>query len=233
MEFKQCCFVAVGAIILATNGFVNEGYAYRGGPVVGIGIPVPIMPMPPTIVISGPPELVVVPGTDVYVAPDVEGDMVFYQGYWWRLFDGRWYRSRSYDGGWMYMERGVPRAIYGFRPGFRHHYSGHQRLHYDEVRRHHEGSSGSSHHNTGSSGSSLHKTGSTGSSLHNTGSTGSSLHKTGSTGSSLHKTGSTGSSLHNTGSTGSTLHKTGSSGSSHTQGSSGSGSHHGQHDGNQ
>lgn len=162
MEFKKGCLVAVGAVILATTGLVNEGHA-RGpniGIGIGIGIPVPVMP---TIVISGPPELVVVPGTDIYVAPDVEGDILFYQGFWWRLFDGRWYRSPYYDRGWVYMDRGrVPRSFYGYHPGFRHEYRGYQRVHYDDVHRHwndrrHDGYSGDRRHEQGHPGGSRHR----------------------------------------------------------------------------
>ena len=164
MKFRKGCLVAVGAMLLATTGFVSEGHA-RGPEIgigIGIGIPVPVMP---TIVVSGPPELVVVPGTNVYVAPDVEGDILFYQGFWWRLYDGRWYRSPYYDRGWVYMDRGrVPRSFYGYHPGFRHEYRGYQRVHYNDVHRnwnnrHQEGHPGGSRHEQGYSGGNRHPQG--------------------------------------------------------------------------
>ena len=43
---------------------------------VGIGIP--------PIVLSVPPAVVVIPGTYVYIAPDLDEDVFFYRGYWWR-----------------------------------------------------------------------------------------------------------------------------------------------------
>ena len=149
MEFKRSCLVAAGAMLLATTGFVSNGHAR--GPEIGIGINIGIpVPVLPTIVVSGPPELVVVPGTNIYVAPDIDGDILFYEGFWWRLYDGRWYRSPYYDRGWVYMDRGrVPRSFYGYHPGFRHEYRGYQRVHYNDVHRnwnnrHQEGHPGGS-----------------------------------------------------------------------------------------
>nr|MBF0223719.1 hypothetical protein [Desulfobulbaceae bacterium] len=54
----------------------------------------------PSIVFESSPELVVLPGTNIYVAPDVDADIFFYSGWWWRPSQGRWYRSRNYDSGW-------------------------------------------------------------------------------------------------------------------------------------
>lgn len=71
--------------------------------------------VPPPIVVSQPPRLVVIPETYVYVAPELDVDIFFYDGWWWRSWDGRWYRSRSYSSGWIYYQyepvfyRDVPR----------------------------------------------------------------------------------------------------------------------------
>ncbi|MCX5869583.1 MAG: hypothetical protein NTY00_02890 [Deltaproteobacteria bacterium] len=69
---------------------------------VGVGINISL-PVP--IVFVAPPELIVLPETDVYVVPDVEADIFFYNGWWWRPWEGHWYRSRSYDSGWSYYRR--------------------------------------------------------------------------------------------------------------------------------
>ena len=61
--------------------------------------------LPPLIVFSAPPEVVVIPETYVYVVPDVDVDIFFYDGWWWRPWEGRWYRSRHYDSGWSYYRR--------------------------------------------------------------------------------------------------------------------------------
>jgi hypothetical protein len=58
--------------------------------------------LPPLLIFASPPELVVIPQTYVYVVPDVSDDIYFYDGYWWRPWQGRWYRSHYYDRGWAY-----------------------------------------------------------------------------------------------------------------------------------
>jgi hypothetical protein len=70
--------------------------------------------LPPLIVFSAPPEVVVIPETYVYAVPDVDVDIFFYDGWWWRPWEGRWYRSRHYDSGWGYYQR-VP-SFYGRVP---------------------------------------------------------------------------------------------------------------------
>jgi hypothetical protein len=69
---------------------------------VTIGIPVPHIriPMPPRIEISAPPRLVVIPETYVYAAPDIDEDIFFVDGWWWRPWQGGWYRSRQHSSGW-------------------------------------------------------------------------------------------------------------------------------------
>ncbi len=85
---------------------------------IGIGLPLPI-------VFAAPPSLVVVPETYVYVVPDIEVDLFFYDGWWWRPWQGRWYRSRHYNSGWFYYQR-VP-SFYGWiRPGWRDYYRHHR-----------------------------------------------------------------------------------------------------------
>lgn len=62
---------------------------------------------PPHARYYGHPSLVVIPGTYVYAMTDVTDDIYFHVGWWWRLWDGRWYKSRHYDRGWSHY-RGVP-----------------------------------------------------------------------------------------------------------------------------
>ena len=58
----------------------------------------------PPIVFPGPPRLVVIPETNVYAVPDVDADIFFYGGWWWRPWEGKWYRSHNYDSGWGYYQ---------------------------------------------------------------------------------------------------------------------------------
>jgi len=81
--------------------------------------------LPPPIVFAAPPELVVLPGSNVYVAPDLAEDIFFYSGWWWRPWGGHWYRSRSYDSGWAYY-RNVPSFYRGIPSSWRNDYRDHR-----------------------------------------------------------------------------------------------------------
>jgi hypothetical protein len=102
-------------------------------PLVGrAGLPVP--PLPPLIV-PVPPPVILVPGTYVYVAPDVEVDLLFYHGYWYRPYGGVWYRSSYYGGPWGFIAaRSVPRVLINLPPGYRHAPPG-QRIPYGQLKK--------------------------------------------------------------------------------------------------
>jgi hypothetical protein len=55
----------------------------------------------PVLEFSSPPRLVVLPETNVYVVPDMDEDIFFSDGWWWRSYQGHWYRSSRYDQGWV------------------------------------------------------------------------------------------------------------------------------------
>lgn len=83
---------------------------------VGIGINLG----PPAYVFSAPPEVVYVPGSSVYYAPDAGMDILFYHGYWYRPHEGRWFRARNYNGPWAFIDGPrVPSAIIGLPPDYR------------------------------------------------------------------------------------------------------------------
>lgn len=99
--------------------------------------------LPPLIVFAEPPELIVLPETYIYVVPDVEADIFFFNGWWWRPWEGRWYRSRYYDRGWAYYQR-VPSFYHEIPSDWRnyyreHHWRGHpwnyRRIPHHQVRR--------------------------------------------------------------------------------------------------
>jgi hypothetical protein len=79
------------------------------------------IPLPPLIVFPAPPEVIVIPETNVYAVPDVDMDIFFYSGWWWRPWEGRWYRSRYYDRGWVHYNR-VPSFYTHVPPGWRNDY---------------------------------------------------------------------------------------------------------------
>lgn len=67
---------------------------------------------PPPVVAERPPYLVLVPGSEVYYAPEQPVDLFFYNGLWFTRHRGRWFFSPDYSGPWTYLSpRGVPPAL--------------------------------------------------------------------------------------------------------------------------
>jgi len=92
------------------------------------------VPPPPPLLIPAPPPLVVVPRTYVYFAPEVEVDIFFYQGYWYRPYEGRWYRAKSYKGPWIYLvPEKVPHPVLRIPPDFRRVTLQHKRIPHGHV----------------------------------------------------------------------------------------------------
>ena len=79
---------------------------------------------PPPIVFAAPPEVIVIPETYVYVVPDIDVDIFFWGGWWWRPWEGRWYRSQYYDRGWVYYSN-VPSFYFDIDWGWRTYYRDH------------------------------------------------------------------------------------------------------------
>ena len=112
------------------------------GAAVDISISFPLPP-PPPIPFPVPPEVIVIPDTYVYVVPDIDDDLFFWDGWWWRLWEGRWFRSRHYDRDWVYY-RYIPHFYYdidfGWRKFYRdRHWHGnpwnYQRIPYEHLRK--------------------------------------------------------------------------------------------------
>jgi len=91
----------------------------------------------PPLAFAGPPDVVVVPGAAyVYMVPDVLG-LYFYGGFWYRIHEGRWYRSNLYSGPWNYVGRSrVPRDIMNIPPNYYTHFPpGYHRIPYGDLHR--------------------------------------------------------------------------------------------------
>ncbi|HEU5394363.1 MAG TPA: hypothetical protein VFV36_06120 [Candidatus Methylomirabilis sp.] len=75
--------------------------------------PVPEAPeSPPPVVAERPPYLVLIPGSEVFYAPEQPVDLFFYNGLWFTRHGGRWFYAADYTGPWTYLSpRGVPPAL--------------------------------------------------------------------------------------------------------------------------
>lgn len=89
-------FLAAGFVLGASPGFAGMDVN------VNIGVP--------AVVVAHPPEMILVPDTQVYFAPGVEAELFFYRGNWYTRHGHRWYRGRSYNGPWVVAP---PRAVPG------------------------------------------------------------------------------------------------------------------------
>ncbi len=88
----------------------------------------------PPLVFPAPPPVVVIPDTYVYFSPDVQVDIFFYQGYWYRPYEGRWFRATHYNGPWVFIApRRVPYAVIHVPRDFRSHQ--YRRIPYGELNR--------------------------------------------------------------------------------------------------
>jgi hypothetical protein len=90
---------------------------------------------PPPIVVKSPPPMAVIPGSYVYLAPDVGVDILFYRGRWYRPHEGHWFGAPSYNGPWAHVPPPkVPRAILELPPGYRRLPAGYHRIPYENVK---------------------------------------------------------------------------------------------------
>ena len=85
---------------------------------------------------TGPPSVVVIPGTYVYTVPDIGEEIFFFSGSWYRPYEGRWFRASSYNGPWVYCpDPKVPRALVELPPDHRAVPPGYRRIPYGELKK--------------------------------------------------------------------------------------------------
>jgi hypothetical protein len=130
MRKKMFVTIFVGMILLMSMGYSDRVIAEVK---INVGINVP---PPPPLVIPAPPPVIVIPNTYVYFPTEVEADILFYHGYWYRPYHERWYRSGSYKGPWVYIvpER-VPPAVLHLPPNYRHVPPGHERIPHGQLKK--------------------------------------------------------------------------------------------------
>ena len=71
----------------------------------------------PAVVVAEPPEMILVPDSQIYYAPTVEAELFFYRGNWYTRSGNRWYRGRSYKGPWVVAPRRSVPGVFGRLPG--------------------------------------------------------------------------------------------------------------------
>ena len=127
-KMRKSCLLVIGALLLVLTDAATQSEAEVN---VNVGINLP------AIRFAAPPDVVVIPGTYVYMVPDIDVDILFFQGYWWRPYEGRWYRSRDYKGSWRYVApASIPRGLRALPQDYRHSLSpGHERIPHGDVKR--------------------------------------------------------------------------------------------------
>jgi len=127
-KMRKSFLLVIVALLLVLTGSVARSEA---GVNVNIGVNLPAYRF------AAPPEVVVIPGTYVYMVPGIDVDVLFFQGYWWRPYEGHWYRSRDYKGSWRYVEpRRIPHGLRALPQDYRHRLSpGYERIPHRDVQR--------------------------------------------------------------------------------------------------
>ena len=125
-SMRTSCLLVVGALLLVLTVAATQSEA-------GVNVNINL----PAIRFAAPPDVVVIPGTYVYMVPDIDVDVLFYQGYWWRPYEGHWYRSKDYKGPWRSIgDRSIPGGLRELPQDYRHRLApGHERIHYGDVQK--------------------------------------------------------------------------------------------------
>ena len=143
--FLACFLLGFGGG--ATPGFAGMDVS------VNIGLP--------AVVVAEPPEMILVPDSQIYYAPSVEAELFFYRGNWYTRSGHRWYRGRSYKGPWVVAPpRTVPGAFVRLPGNYRTvhvrgervphgHLKNHWKHREEELRRERRGGHSSNEHRRG------------------------------------------------------------------------------------
>ena len=126
---------SMAKLVFAVMLLVSLGLTHPCGVNAELNININIGP-PPVYVIPAPPEVVVIPRTYVYYVPNIEVDIIFYQGYWYRPHKEYWYRSMDYNGPWVYIVREkIPVVILNLPLDYRHIPPGHRDIPYGQLKK--------------------------------------------------------------------------------------------------
>lgn len=135
---KMKMLPALAVLFLA--GFVAIGTPAHAGTNVNVnlGVPVPVVVAPQPVYVEQPPEMVVIPQSNVYFAPGVGVDIFFYDNRWWNRRGDRWYRGSGYNGPWVAVgPRHVPAAVYRVPANYRAVYAHEKPMPYGQWKKVH------------------------------------------------------------------------------------------------
>ena len=91
---------------------------------------------PPPIVVAEPPEVVLVPRSQVYFVPHQDIDVFFYGGFYWSPRGDRWYRANAYNGPWGVVgRRHVPAYVTRVPKDYRVRYERERRIPYGQWKK--------------------------------------------------------------------------------------------------
>ncbi len=123
-------------LVACTAFLVLAAFSSRSDARVSVGIGINI----PAYTFAAPPPVVVIPGTYVYFVPEANIEILFYHGFWYRPYEGHWYRARGYNGPRAYISPArVPREVIELPPNYRQAYRDHPRIGYQDFNRHWRG----------------------------------------------------------------------------------------------
>ena len=152
---KTRILTALAVLMLA--GFVATAAPVHAGANVNInvGIPVgvavapaPVVVAPQSVYVVEPPEMVVIPRSNVYFAPGVSVDLFFYDNRWWNRRGDWWYRASDYNGPWVAVgPRYVPAPVYRVPADYRTAYVHEKRIPYGQWKKAHGKHKGDMHGN--------------------------------------------------------------------------------------
>jgi hypothetical protein len=122
-KMKKSIFIAT--ILTLLLGFSSQSMA---------GTQTSVNTSPPAYVFPASPEVVVIPETYVYYAPNVDFDIFFCGGHWYRPHGGNWFRSTSYNGPWAHIKN-APSALHNLPHNYRTITRESRRIPYGELDR--------------------------------------------------------------------------------------------------
>ena len=113
--------ILMAAVLLLLSAFSKNSLALTWAD-LGIGAGA----SPPPYEMRGEPELLPIPGRYAYYVPDIDVDIFFYHGMWYRPYKDHWFRSDNYNGPWDRI-RDIPASLQDLPRDYR---SSHQRGYY-------------------------------------------------------------------------------------------------------